>query len=98
MKIVKRGAEAVLYLDGKNLVKERVRKSYRLTEIDEKLRKLRTRKEAKLLLESRGVGVETPKIINVSEKDFKITMEYIDGKRLKEFFNETDDKNREIVA
>jgi predicted Ser/Thr protein kinase len=25
-------------------------------------------------------------------------MEFIDGKRLKEFFNETDDKNRKWVA
>jgi len=98
MKVIKRGAEAILYLDDSQLVKERIKKSYRLTEIDEKLRKLRTRKEAKLLNEAKRVGVETPKIFSVDEKGFKIIMEFIDGKRLKEFLNETDDKNRKGVA
>lgn len=98
MKIIKRGAEAVLYLDGSNLVKERAKKNYRLAEIDEKLRKLRTRKEAKLLNEAKRVGVETPKIFSVDEKGFKITMEFVEGERLKEFFNETDDESRKKVA
>jgi TP53 regulating kinase-like protein len=98
MKIVKRGAEAILYLEKDSLVKERVKKNYRLPEIDEKLRKLRTRKEAKLLLDAKRIGVEAPKINNVSEKEFKIIMEYVDGHRLKEFFNETDDKGRESIA
>ena len=98
MKIIKRGAEAILYLDDSNLVKERVKKNYRLVEIDEKLRKLRTRKEAKLLNEAKRVGVETPKIFSIDEKGFKIFMEFIDGKRLKERLNETDDKNRKKVA
>jgi Kae1-associated kinase Bud32 len=98
MKIIKRGAEAVLYLDDSQLVKERIKKNYRLTEIDEKLRKLRTRKEAKLLNEAKRVGVETPKIFSIDEKGFKIIMEFIDGKRLKEFFNETNDKNRKKAA
>jgi Kae1-associated kinase Bud32 len=98
MKIIKRGAEAVLYLEDNQLIKERIKKNYRLKEIDEKLRKLRTRKEAKLLNEAKRVGVETPKIFSVDEKGFKIIMEFVDGKRLKEFLNETDDKNRKKVA
>ena len=98
MKIIKRGAEAILYLDDSNLVKERVKKSYRLPQIDEKLRKMRTRKEAKLLNEAKRVGVETPKIFSIDEKGFKITMEFVEGERLKEFFNETNDESRKKVA
>jgi Kae1-associated kinase Bud32 len=98
MKIIKRGAEAVLYLENNQLVKERIKKNYRLKEIDEKLRKLRTRKEAKLLNEAKRVGVETPKIFSIDEKGFKIVMELIEGRRLKEFLNETDDKNRKKEA
>jgi Kae1-associated kinase Bud32 len=98
MKIIKRGAEAVLWLTDDHLVKERIKKNYRLTEIDEKLRKLRTRKEANLLSRAKRIGIEVPDIISVPENDFKITMEYIDGKRLKEFLNETDDANRKRVA
>jgi Kae1-associated kinase Bud32 len=98
MKIVKRGAEAILYLENNHLVKERIKKSYRVPQIDEKLRKLRTRKEANLISRAKRCGIETPKIVSVDEKSFKINMDFIDGKRLKEFFNETDDKNRKEVA
>ena len=98
MKIIKRGAEAILYLDDSNLIKERVKKSYRVPQIDEKLRKLRTRKEANLISRAKRIGVETPNIISVDEKNYKIKMDFIDGKRLKEFINETDDINRRKVA
>jgi len=97
-KIIKRGAEAVLYLEDNQLVKERIKKNYRLKEIDEKLRKLRTRKEAKLLNEAKRVGVETPKIFSIDEKGFKIVMELIEGRRLKEFLNETNNENRRKVT
>jgi Kae1-associated kinase Bud32 len=98
MKIIKRGAEAVLYIENDQLVKERLKKSYRLPEIDVKLRKLRTRKEGKLLSEARRVGVETPRISSIDENNFKISMDFIDGKRLKEFFNDTNDVKRKKVA
>ena len=83
MKIIKRGAEAILYLENDQLVKERIKKSYRLPEIDIKLRKLRTRKENKLLSEARRIGVETPKIFSIDEQGFKINMEFIESKVLK---------------
>lgn len=98
MKIIKRGAEAIIYLDDSHLVKERIKKNYRLAQIDDKLRKLRTRKEARLLSEAKRAGVETPNMFSVDENGFKILMEFIDGKRLKEFLNETDDENRKIIA
>ncbi len=98
MKIIKRGAEAILYLENDHLVKERIKKSYRIPQIDEKLRKLRTRKEAKLTLRAKRCGVETPKIISIDENNFKITMEFVDGKRLKEFLNETNDENRKKIV
>ncbi|MEK6840274.1 MAG: serine/threonine protein kinase, partial [Nanoarchaeota archaeon] len=55
MKIVGRGAEALLYREGDILVKERIIKNYRLPEIDQELRKLRTRREGKLLQKLEGV-------------------------------------------
>jgi len=88
MQIIKQGAEAILYLDNfenqKALVKERIPKKYRIKEIDEKLRKERTKKEVKLLTEARKFGIETPPIFNVSEN--KIVMQFIDGKTVKEIF------------
>jgi TP53 regulating kinase and related kinases len=98
VRIIKRGAEAVLYKKGVVLIKERIRKGYRLPQIDERLRKLRTRKEAKLISEAKRIGVETPDIFSVDEKGFKISMEFVEGMRLKEFFNKTNDRSRKKVA
>jgi Kae1-associated kinase Bud32 len=102
MQIIKRGAEAVLYLDNfenqKVLVKERIKKSYRIDQIDQKLRKERTRKEVKLLTEARKVGVGTPKIFHVDEQNSKIIMEFVDGTRIKELFYTTDKKTIEKLC
>ena len=59
--IIQRGAEAVLRLgtDG-SLYKERLRKGYRIPELDEEIRKTRTRKEVGLLARARRAGVRTP--------------------------------------
>ncbi|MFH0711327.1 MAG: KEOPS complex kinase/ATPase Bud32 [Candidatus Aenigmatarchaeota archaeon] len=96
MQIIYRGAEAVLYLDNFDnqevLVKERIKKNYRLKEIDEKIRKLRTRKELKLLTEARKNGIPTPKIYETDESTSKIIMEFIDGTRIKELLNSSDEK------
>ena len=101
MEIIKRGAEAILYVDffegRKVLVKERIKKSYRLEELDKKLRVERTRKEARLLTEARKIGVNTPQIFEVDEKNGKIVMEFIDGKRLKDIMNDlSEEKIAEI--
>ena len=92
--MIAQGAEAKLYIgtiDGQRvLVKERIKKSYRLPQIDEKLRKTRTKEEAKLLTEARRLGVLTPKILDLT--DDKIFMEFIDGKRVKELLNSSGEK------
>lgn len=102
MEIIKQGAEAILFLDrfdGEQvLVKERIRKKYRILQIDEKLRKLRTRKEVKLLAEARRCGVLTPKILHVEEKNSKIAMEFIDGIRIKELLNSADLKTVKKIS
>ncbi|MGC8812268.1 MAG: KEOPS complex kinase/ATPase Bud32 [Candidatus Aenigmatarchaeota archaeon] len=102
MEIVYRGAEAIFYLDSfegkKVLVKERIEKKYRIKEIDEKLRKFRTRKEVSLLREARSVGVATPQVFFVDEKNHKIIMEHLEGIRLKEFLNSAKEKEIEKVC
>jgi Kae1-associated kinase Bud32 len=81
MEIIASGAEAVIALDGNTIIKNRVHKRYRLKEIDETLRRDRTRTEARLMSEARRCGVPTPIIRDVT--DFEIKMEYIDGDTLK---------------
>ena len=91
MKFLKQGAEAVIYsdvIDGeKVLVKERIKKNYRVEQIDSKLRLERTRQELKLIREARGHGVPTPRIISSDEKNCKIIMEKLDGELMKDLLN-----------
>ncbi len=76
-----RGAEAVLTrgsLIGRDtVVKERIKKNYRIGEIDSKLRRERTRAEARLLHKAKLAGVDCPVVLEV--EDFAITMEYLHG-------------------
>ncbi len=86
-----RGAEAVITKKGDVVLKERPKKSYRLSEIDEKLRKQRTKREAKILKALEKAGVLAPKLKSVSDKDMVIEMEFIDGKKVRDVIH--DDKS-----
>ncbi|MBS3114443.1 hypothetical protein J4448_05055 [Candidatus Woesearchaeota archaeon] len=46
-KIIAQGAEAKLFLEDNKIIKNRFLKSYRIKEIDERLRGFRTRREAR---------------------------------------------------
>jgi TP53 regulating kinase-like protein len=75
------GAEATVSLEHGVIIKERVPKRYRLKELDERIRKERTRAEARLMSEARRRGVPTPIIYDI--EDFTIEMEFIQGEPLK---------------
>jgi TP53 regulating kinase-like protein len=80
-----RGAEAVISKENDVIVKERIKKGYRLPELDEQLRKKRTATEAKLLRAARRAGVNTPKILE--EDKFSIKMENIPGKKVRDILS-----------
>lgn len=100
VKLIKQGAEAKLFLkreDAQDLIiKDRIKKNYRIRQIDEKIRKSRTSLESNLLSEARRVGVPTPQIFETSKN--KILMQFIDGVRIKELLNKSDKKTIESVC
>jgi Kae1-associated kinase Bud32 len=97
MDIIASGAEAVITREGNRITKARILKRYRLPGIDEKLRRERTKAEAKLLSEARRCGVPTPIIRDVT--DFEIKMEYIDGTALKNVITqELSEKTGELIG
>ncbi|MEK6889181.1 MAG: hypothetical protein AABW80_03685 [Nanoarchaeota archaeon] len=49
MKLIAQGAEALIKQSKQGILKDRIVKSYRLPQLDNKLRKQRTRTEVKLL-------------------------------------------------
>ncbi len=84
MHFMSRGAEAILYKKDSTIIKKRISKGYRIKILDEKLRKERTKREVKLLVEAKRNGVNVPRVIEKDLTDFKIAMEYIEGDVLKD--------------
>jgi|SRR3989344_2932989 len=87
-RIIQQGAEAIIYLDDNRIIKERTKKSYRIKEIDEKLRKSRTKKEAKILTKIKGI-ISSPNLIKTNDRDL-IEMSYIDGLKLSDNLENLD--------
>jgi Kae1-associated kinase Bud32 len=81
-KLLKLGAEAKLTVNGKVLTKHRIKKNYRLDEIDEPLRKQRTVREANLMDRAKRAKVNVPRILKLDKKESLIEMDLIDGKRI----------------
>lgn len=74
-------AEAIVEIYDDFVIKRRISKSYRASELDNQIRVSRTKTEAKIISEARKCGVSTPIIYDIS--DYEITMEYIQGQSLK---------------
>ena len=92
-KLIAQGAEAKIYLENNQITKERIKKDYRLPEIDKKLRSARTRAEARLIAKAERNGISVPQIINVDEKENKLTLEYIDGTKLRDWLDTETNKD-----
>jgi TP53 regulating kinase-like protein len=86
--LLKKGAEASLFLKSwhgrKVIVKTRFPKRYRPAELDAKIRKYRTAHEPQLMHEAKKAGVPTPTIFLVDMKNAAITMEFVEGKQVKQ--------------
>jgi len=103
-KIIAQGAEATITLNENIITKNRLQKSYRIPELDNRIRKRRTKKEIKLLtkassiincplpLGGRTISRENSKNKIASEVASKggktIHMPFISGKKLSQHLNE----------
>ena len=86
--LIAKGAESNVsrtsYLGENAVIKDRIPKGYRIPEIDSKIRKARTKEEAKLLSDAKRAGVITPILYDVDLNRKAIIMEEIDGEMLKD--------------
>jgi Kae1-associated kinase Bud32 len=82
-----RGAEATIrvveWMGLAALLKERDNKSYRPKALDDRLRRERTRTEARLLVDARRVGVRTPLIYDIDLPKHRLVLEQLPGPTLK---------------
>lgn len=87
MKIAQ-GAEAVIEQIGENIIKHRLPKDYRHPLIDDKLRKFRTKREAKVLGKLNDLGFATPILNSMDSKEMKINMEFVNGPKVRDVLDE----------
>jgi Kae1-associated kinase Bud32 len=80
-------AEAKIYKAGKKVFKERIRKGYRNLLLDKKIKRERTKAEARILGKLHREGLKVPQVLSVNLEKGIIEMEFIKGKRLKDVFD-----------
>lgn len=102
LRLIKKGAEASLYLADwhgrKVIMKKRLPKKYRLPKLDEQIRTYRTIHEPQLMHEAKKVGVPTPTIFLVDVKNATIVMEFIEGKQIKQLLGEIPQNERQRLC
>lgn len=96
MEKIAQGAEAVIYKDAATITKERITKNYRIPELDDSLRKFRTRREAKILQKLEQLQFPAPHVLDFCDKRMSITMDFVPGEKLKDVLQYAD--NSEFLA
>jgi len=85
---ISRGAEAAIrkvdWWGFPALLKERDAKSYRPKALDDRLRRERTRTEARLLVDARRLGVRTPILYDIDLARHRLILEELPGPTLRE--------------
>ena len=98
MKALAQGAEAVITQDNNQVIKHRVRKSYRHPEIDKALRQFRTRREAKVIAKLQEIGVPGPQLIAVDDKEMTVVMEFIEGQKVRDVLSSNPEQLSEEIG
>ncbi len=102
MAVYRRGAEAELTISEwrgrKAVVKRRVPKGYRLSELDERIRRLRLRTEVRLMAAARDAGVAVPVIYDADVAGNSITMQFVEGPQAKEAIDAASPEERQRLC
>lgn len=91
MRLIKKGAEADIYLTvwngKKSILKIRKRKEYRNEILDGRIRTLRTIREAKMISEVKSFGINTPLVYFVDQNKFEIYLQFMPGELVRDLPN-----------
>lgn len=96
-KIISQGAEAIIYSKEDNIVKKRIPKKYRLKELDDKIRKSRTKTEKKILQRAKKI-IFVPEVLEKNTNEYEIEMKLIKGEKLSENLNNFDIKKQKNIS
>ena len=82
------GAEATVAFEGNKVIKTRNPRSYRHPELDERLRRHRTRLEARLTSDARRAGVPTPLVLDTDLAETRLTLQRVGTVDLRDAISE----------
>lgn len=92
MKLIKKGAEADIYLtlwnEKKSILKIREKKDYRNPILDQRIREQRTIRESSIMAEVKSFGVCSPLVYYVDTKMCRIYMQHMKGKLVRDLSNQ----------
>jgi N6-L-threonylcarbamoyladenine synthase/protein kinase Bud32 len=83
------GAEATVTIEDDRVIKRRLPRSYRHPRLDERLRRERTREEARLTSEARRHGVPTPVLYDVDARETTLVFERVGDRDLRAALTES---------
>lgn len=93
--LIAQGAEARVYVEGKStkkIVKERFAKGYRISIIDERLRKTRTRVESRILEKLKKISFPCPALVSCDDENGIVEMEFLSGNKVRDVLKNSDYK------
>jgi len=99
LNIIQQGAEANIIKVRYGIIKDRVKKGYRIPELDIKIRTRRTKSEAKLLEKaSKLINCPKPFLQPSIRNSSKLKMPFIDGKKLSDYLDKFPLKKQKEVC
>src|SRR5574342_841262 len=102
MKLLKKGAEADIYLtlwnENKSILKIRRQKDYRNPILDRRIREQRSIRESSIISAVKSFGVCSPLVYYVDTKMCRIYMQYVEGKLVRDLPNQKVIKDCEDIG
>jgi Kae1-associated kinase Bud32 len=94
--LISQGAEAKIYLtkSASKITKDRIPKTYRHPQLDTRIRKRRTKAEAKILQKAAQAKINVPIITHTDNLNSILYMQYIKGDRLSQTLNSYPEKKQ----
>ncbi|MBW3021768.1 Kae1-associated serine/threonine protein kinase [Candidatus Woesearchaeota archaeon] len=98
MELIAQGAEAKIWKEDSKIVKERIKKNYRIRQIDSTLRKTRTKLESSLLARCQRHQIKVPRVLKEDQKTMRLEIEFIDGQKVRDYVDEHEADLKELKS
>jgi Kae1-associated kinase Bud32 len=97
--LISQGAEAKIFLEDNQILKQRIVKGYRHPELDETIRKSRTKREGKILGKALALGINVPKVFNLDSHGrvndrFDLKIKFIEGDKVADCLNDYEEEKQ----